>query len=170
MAQYVFVAAMAMQSMQQIQQGRFQASQYQAQGAQAKLQGRAQAVRYEQQGNAIMRRSLEAQAMARARAAAGGIDPFSGSAKFVQDLSARDAAEDLGILTDNAQLARLNGEAQASAYNSAARQARTNGLLAGFTTAATGYGQYSQLYGGFGGGMTQAPAPVRDATPSWRRG
>jgi len=145
--QYVFVAAMAMQAMGQVQQGKFQASQYKAQAAQTRLQGRAQAVRYEQQGNAVMKRSMEAQAMARARAAAGGLDPFSGSAQFVQTLSAQDAAEDVGILSDNAQLARLGADAQAQSYDSAARYARNAGLLAGFTTAATAAGQYGRLYG-----------------------
>ena len=138
---------MAMQAVSQVQQGRYQASQYEAQGSQARLQGRAQATRYEQQANAVMRRSLEAQALARARAAAGGLDPFSGSARFVQDLSARDAAADVGILSDNASLARMGGDTQAQMYSSAARQSRTTGLLAGATTAATGAGQYGKLYG-----------------------
>jgi hypothetical protein len=104
-------------------------------------------VRYEQQGTAILKRSMEAQAMARARAAAGGLDPFSGSARFVQDLSAQDAAEDLGILADNAALARQGAIFQSDLYSSAARQSRSTGLLAGTTTAGLGAAQYGRLYG-----------------------
>lgn len=135
---WVAIAAVAMQAMNQMQQGQAQAAQYQAQATQVKLQGRAQAVKYEQQANNVLKRSLEAQAMARARAAAGGIDPFSGSAQFVQNLSAKEAGEDLSILKDNADLARLGGGFQASLYESAARTSRRSGLLSAFSTVGMG--------------------------------
>lgn len=122
----------------QISAGYQQKAQYEFQAAQSRLQGRAQAVKYEQQGISIMKRSLEAQAMARARAAAGGIDPFSGSAKFIQDISAQDAGEEIDLSRENARLAALTGETQAETLRSAGRSTRSRGLLGGFTTVLEG--------------------------------
>jgi type I site-specific restriction endonuclease len=135
---WVAIAAVAMQAMNQMQQGQQQAMQYQAQATQTRLQGRAQAVQYEQQANNVLKRSMQAQAMARARAAAGGLDPFSGSAQFVQNLSAKESGEDLSILADNAELARQGSGFQATLYESAARRARSSGLMSGFSTIGLG--------------------------------
>jgi hypothetical protein len=142
---YVDIASTSANALNAIHQGNIARGQYAAQAAQAGLQGRAQALRYAQQGNAVLNRSLEAQAMARARAAAGGIDPFSGSAQFVQELSSRDAASDLGLLGDNAEMARLAAATQEGIYRQAGREARRAGLLRGVTIAGEGVGRYMKL-------------------------
>jgi hypothetical protein len=156
-------AAMAtgMQAGTQMQQGRFQESMYNSQATQTRLQGRAQAVRYEQQANAVMKRSLSTQAMARARAFAGGIDPFSGSAQFVQTVSSRDAAQDVSMLKDNADMAVLNAGFQSNLYEQAGRQARSNGLLSAVTTMGLGGLRGYSLYGSTGEAFPGMQAGLR---------
>jgi hypothetical protein len=148
----ISTVASVVSGISQIAGGSQQESLYQAQAAQAKIQSRGEAVKYEQQANSIARRALEAQAMARARAAAGGIDPFSGSAQFIQDLSAQDAGEEIDLSRENAKLAALGGSAQVDALLRAGRTSRTRGLLSGLTTAGMGLARASQI-----GGPVAAP-------------
>ncbi len=77
--EYVAVAAAVAGGISKIQQGRQAEDMYFAQAVQARQQARGENIKYQQQANAILRRSVEAQAAARARAAAGGINPFEGS-------------------------------------------------------------------------------------------
>lgn len=150
--QFVAVALVAMQAIGQIKQGRQEQNLYQMQAVQARDQARVEAVKFEQQGNSILRRSLETQAAARARAAAGGIDPFSGSAQFIQDLSAAEGMADFDMSQDNAKLAALGGIRQAGLYEEAGRTARRRGLLAGIGTAGMGAVNFGKIGGPSGGG------------------
>lgn len=143
----------------QYSQGRITGAQYGAQADMSALQGRAQALRYRQQGNAVLRRSMEAQAMARARAAAGGADPFSGSALFAQQRSQRDASADLGLLDDNGQLALWGANSQAQMYRDAGRRARQAGLLAGVTSMGKGVADYYKL------GKAPTPPLIQEMVP-----
>ena len=120
---------------------------YNQHASQALVQGRAQSAQYERQANNALRASLEVQAAARARAAAGGIDPFSGSAQFVQDLSAKEGLEDFRILSDSAELARLGGVSESSNLRDAGRYARSRGLLGAVTAIGEGVYRYGQLGG-----------------------
>lgn len=135
------------QGIAQYAAGRQQEGLYEAQAAQARLQSRGEAVKYEQQANGIAKRALAAQALARARAAAGGIDPFSGSAMFIQSLSSQEAGEEIDLSRENAKLALLAGDQQAETYKRAGRTSRSRGLLTGLTTIATGFGKTSQVGG-----------------------
>lgn len=144
---YVAVAMMAMQAIGQVKQGKQEQKLYEAQAQQARDTSRVEAVKFEQQGNSILRRSLEAQAAARARAAAGGVDPFSGSAQFIQDLSAAEGMADFDLSRDNAKLAALGGIQQSGMLENAGRSARQRGLLAGIGTAGMGAMSFSKIGG-----------------------
>lgn len=149
---YVAIAMAVVSGIQSIKQGKEQQKGLEMQAVQAELQSRGEAVKYEKQANNVLRRSLEAQAAARARAAAGGIDPFSGSAQFIQDLSARDGMEEFNLSRENAKLVALGGTAQAAQYRQAGRNARRGGLIAGLTSFAAGAASFSKIGGPTGGG------------------
>lgn len=136
------------------QAGREQARGLQMQAVQAGIQSRGEAVKYEQQANNVLRRSLEAQAAARARAAAGGVDPFSGSAQFIQDLSAKDGMDEFNLSRENAKLVALSGASQQGQYMQAARNARKSGLVQGLTSLGVAASRIGKI-----GGPTGTPAP-----------
>lgn len=135
-----------------IVQGQRESEMYALQAQQARTQSRVQALQHEQQANSVLRRSIEAQAAARARAAAGGIDPFSGSARLVQDISAKTGGEEFDMSLDNARLVAATGETQAEYYQRAGRSARTRGLVGAFT----GLAQGAAMLGKIGGPTVKA--------------
>lgn len=143
--QFVAIAAVALQAYSAYSGGRQQEKLARREAEQARFQGRVQALQYEQQANRMLKASLETQAAARARAAAGGVDPFSGSAGFVQHLSAVEGLEDFKILSGSAQLAREQGALQGSIYEDAGRYARRRGLLGAATAIASGVASYGRL-------------------------
>jgi len=142
---WVAIASVALQAYSAYSQGQQEKKLYGQQADQARFQARVQATQYEQQANRMLRASIESQAAARARAAAGGVDPFSGSAGFVQDLSAREGIEDFKTLSDSAALARESGQMQGSIYEDAGRYARRRGLLSAATAIGKGVASYGRL-------------------------
>jgi hypothetical protein len=152
--EYVAIAAAVFSGIQSIKQGREQGKLLEMQGTTALLQSRGEAVKYEQQANNVLRRALETQAAARARAAAGGIDPFSGSAQFIQDLSAKAGGEEFNLSRENAKLVALGGEIQFGQSMQAARNARRAGLISGLTSFGTAGASAAKI-----GGPTAAATP-----------
>lgn len=134
------------------------ASQMRLEAQQAELQGRQNALNYNRQANQILERQQQLAAAARARAAAGGIDPFSGSPMTIQEVDAIKAAREIGISADNAALSIYGGLAQSQSLQAAAGYAQTSGLIGAATTAGQGYLNY---LGTQTPTETQAPAPVR---------
>lgn len=134
------------------------AAQMRLEAQQAELQGRQNALNYNRQANQILERQQQLAAAARARAAAGGIDPFSGSPMTIQEVDAIKAAREIGISADNATLSVYGGLAQSQSLQAAAGYAQTSGLISAATTAGQGYLNYL-------GTQTptpeQVPAPVR---------
>ena len=82
---FIAVAGAAVSAFGQMQAGRAAAKGFGQQAAMAELQGRAEALKYRQQGVATMDRVLRTRATINARAGAGAIDPFSGSALGLQN-------------------------------------------------------------------------------------
>lgn len=97
-----------------------QASAMRVQAAQAELQGRQNALNYNRQANEVLRRNEQLAATARARAAAGGVNPFSGSALTMQEVNSMRSAEEFQIATENAQMAIYGGLAQSQDLRAAA--------------------------------------------------
>lgn len=164
--EYVAVAAAVAGGVSKIAQGRQAEDMYFKQAVQARTQARGESLKYQQQANAILKRSVETQAAARARAAAGGIDPFSGSSQFIMDLSAAEGLREFGISMDNAKLSSIQGEDQALQFITAGRRAKNRGLLEGIASMA-GAGQ---SFGKIGGPQPSAPADVTNfGSASWAR-
>jgi hypothetical protein len=134
---FIAVALGAMGAASQVQAGKTTAAGYMAQATQARVQARGEALKYKQQGVAVLDNILRTQATINARAGAGSIDPFSGSAGALQQYAlARGALESYAAI-DNRLIAERTGELQAQQYESAARAAIAQARGAAFMTLAS---------------------------------
>jgi hypothetical protein len=113
------------------------------------IQGNAQSMEYQRQGLSVMRRVQETEATIRARGAAGGIDPFSGSAGVLGDLSFSRGADEYNWARDNAASAVMAGQSNAAAYRSSASSMETAGLFNAGTSLVGGIAKFGSV-GGFG--------------------
>lgn len=113
----------------QLAAGAAQQQMYNEQAAQAKLQGRSQAIAYRQQGADVLRNLNETLAATVAAAAAGGVDPTSGSAAALQGYARAEAYREYGTSLDNAELAKAGAAAQARIYQQAGRAAMTSAFF-----------------------------------------
>ena len=154
MAQVAMIIEGTLQAYSSIRGGQYARAEYDARAAQERLRGRAQALQYKQQGVETLRRLNENLASTVARAAAGGVDPLSGSALNLQNYAMREGARDYNQSRDNALIATGMAEYQAQQYKAAGSAAFRSGLLSATTTAAmTGAGAAKGSTGGtkFGG-------------------
>jgi hypothetical protein len=113
------------------------------------IQGNAQSMEYQRQGLSVMRRVQETEATIRARGAAGGIDPFSGSAGVLGDLAFSRGADEYNWARDNASSAVMAGQSNASAYRSSASSMETAGYMNAGTSLLGGVAKFGSV-GGFG--------------------
>lgn len=111
-------------------------AQYDAQAAQERLRGRAQALQYKQQGINVLRQLNENLASTVARAAAGGVDPLSGSALNLQNYAMREGSRDYNQSRDNAIIATGMANYQAQQYKAAGKAAYRSGMLTAATSLA----------------------------------
>lgn len=135
-----------------------QASSYKLAATQAMIEGQSRALEYRRQGNQVLRKVLETNASINARGAAGGIDPFSGSAGALSAYAFEQGEEEFTLATQNAEMAILGGQANAASYRSAAASARTMGLINAAGTVIGGLAQASRI-----GGAPTASAGTRPA-------
>jgi len=149
---FVLAGLTAATAYSQLKAGQQQAKGLMQQAAFRKVQARTEALKYRQQGAAVMDNILATKASINARAAAGGIDPFSGSAKALSLYAEKKGANELYITRDGEQIAFGVGEAQAMQYASQAKSAMAAGRTAALGTI-TNYavGQFG-LGGAPGGG------------------
>lgn len=109
--------------------GQAQAQAYKMQAMSSLIEGNQRALEFRRQGNQVLNKILETQASVAARGAAGGIDPFSGSAGALSEYALAKGTDEFIFAQENAQMAILSGQANAAGYQSAASSARTMGLL-----------------------------------------
>lgn len=129
----------------QIKAGKQAQLAYKQQAERAKLEGRQKALEYRAKGVDSLRQISKNIASVNARAAAGGIDPFSGTPQTVKAVSTEAGFTDALVLRENAQLVELGGVMQAGEYEMAGRQARLQSYIGAATTLASGAFQYKQL-------------------------
>lgn len=103
-----------------IEAGEFQAQQARLQAQQAELQGRQNALNYNRQAMQVLERQNRLAGTIRARAAAAGVDPFTGSPLSLQQANAMLAGREAQIAQENAQMAIYGGLAQSQSLQSAA--------------------------------------------------
>lgn len=148
-----------------IQAGSAQARSMRLQAAQAELQGRQNALNYNRQALQVLERQDRLAGTIRARAAAAGVDPFTGSPLTMQQVNALTAGREAQIAQENAQMAIYGGLAQSQSLQSAASMAQrqaTTGALVNLATAAASMSNTATP-----GTQTPAPVEYRIITPSF---
>lgn len=156
----VTAAASAVASIRSANQ---QATAMRLQSQQAALQGRQNALNYNRQANQVFERQQMMAATARARAAAGGVDPLTGSPLSLQQVDAMKAGAEMQIAKENAQMSVYGGLAQSQSLQAAASVTESIGLLQAVGTAGKGYMQYQSVQTP-GAGTTQ-PTPLQLSGP-----
>jgi len=158
-APYILVGAGALGAVGSVQAGSAQARGLMAQAQQAaematlrRTQARSEVLKYKQQGVEVLNRIIENDAAIVARAGAGGIDPFSGSARSLQQFALSKGAGELYMGMDNAiiqdrmgELAALQYEAQAGQLAAQAGAAKRAGFFNAIATIGTAVATYGML-------------------------
>lgn len=139
----------------QVAAGRSRAKGLAAQATQTRIQARSDALEYKRQGVAVLDNILQTQAAIVARAGAGGIDPFSGSAKALQIYAKSRGADEYFLAVEGGTITTLMGEAQAGEYMRQASSAMKLGVLGAAVTLASA-GQMQSTLGGPPAGVPQA--------------
>jgi hypothetical protein len=127
------------------QSGQMQAMSMRLQASQAELQGRQNALNYSRQGLQVLRRQEQLAAAVRARAASGGVDPFTGSPLSIQQVDMMRAQEEAEIARENAQMAIYGGLAQSQSLQSAAAGAEFIGTLGAIGSGVRGIAAYGDI-------------------------
>jgi hypothetical protein len=170
--QLVGAAFSAVSAISQMQAGRDQARAYQAQAKQETIKGKQAELQYRQQGIEVLRRTRQNLSTVTARAASGGLDPYSGSPQSLRNYAAATGTEEFYLAQENAQLAQITGDINAAQYRSAASQARRQGFMnavgtlgsAAFTMG--GIGGAPSNIGGVAGGGSLGGAVTNIAYPT----
>lgn len=113
-----------------------------AQATQTRVEARSEALKYKQQGVAVLDNILKTDANIMARAGAGVVDPFSGSAMALRFGALAKGADEFYMTKEGATIVTATGEAQANEF---LRQGKA-GMQAAFLSAVAGVGeaQYMQ--------------------------
>ena len=82
--EYVAIASTLVSAYGQYSAGKYQKSMYQKQADWAEIQGESEALAYERAGNEALNKTLRTMATINARASAGNLNPFTGSAGNLQ--------------------------------------------------------------------------------------
>lgn len=155
----------AVSAIQSIQAGRAQAASYRAQAKQEELKGKQAALQYRQRGVETLRNINRNISAVTAKAAAGDIDPYSGSPLSLKNYARKAGAEEYYLDQENASLALVTGEMNRDQSLMAARQARRQGFYNAVGTLST----TALTLGGLGGpSLTDTVYPTASSvgTPS----
>ena len=157
-AQGLGLAASGASSISQMMGTRSQAKGLAAQATMARLQAKSESLKYKAQGVQVLDNILRTQAAIVARAANGGIDPFSGSANSLMQYASAKGATELYTVQDNELITMRGGEMQAQQYMQQAKSVMKAGMIGGiakFGTAAVNYGLIGGLEPSMGYGVGQ---------------
>lgn len=142
-------------------QGQQQAAAYRLQATNALIEGNQRSIEYQRQGLQVMGRMIETNATINARAAAGGIDPFSGSAGDLSTYAFAKGADEYSWAKQNATSAILQGESTAAAYRTAAGNAESSGTMNAVGSLLMGAARFGSIWGDGGGrGATSLLKPI----------
>jgi len=138
-----------------------------------RMQTRSEVLKYREEGVNTLERVLENMATVNARAAAGSIDPFSGSANALQMYALAKGSDEFGNAADSAIITQRSGEIQAGVFEEEAqlsldrgaaeasllryqgRQAKMQSYFSAATTIGSAGYKYSQIGGPPTTGMTR---------------
>ena len=144
------VAGSLLSAKAQMDAGKAQRYQYEAQAKQAEIKGRQDAVAYKEMGNQVLRERRRIVASAIAKGGASGFN-FT-EAGSPTDIAVRqtdyEAVKDFTIARDNATMAIKMAQYNAGSLRTAGRNIQQTSRLAAFGTAMSGIGQAGLSYGG----------------------
>jgi len=135
---------------------RAEAKGYMSQAAFAKVQAKSEALKYKQQGVNVLENILATQATINARAAAGGIDPMSGSARSLYLFAQRRGVGEYYLTREGQTIAIGTGDAKAAQYVSTAKatmaagRAQAFGKIASFAIGQSTLGSAPDGFSGIG--------------------
>ena len=153
--EYVAIASTLVSAYGQYSAGKYQKSMYQKQADWAEIQGESEALAYERAGNEALNKTLRTMATINARASAGNLNPFTGSAGNLQSYELKKGIEDYSIALDSADIKRKSASYQAGIYRTAGKQAVRTGIFNAFGQIGQGYMMYKAI--GSGGNTTSDP-------------
>ena len=142
--------------------GNQQQAMYDAQAKQAQLRAQAEELKYKQQGVAVLERTNMTAAAIAARAGAGSVDPFSGSASDLTSYAFGQGFGEFNLTQSNAALAREQGVVQAGIYRMMGQQAYTAGIAKGVGGIFSGLMTASTIGGAPFGAASVAPSNPLD--------
>ena len=154
----IAIASAAVSAFGQYKAGQAAQAQYKSQAAWNAIQAENDAIQYEQQGVNALRRTLRTVSAINARAAAGNINPWSGSTGNLQDQVLHEGYTDFNISKSNAMTRRMTGQFQSNIYNAAGKSAYQQGVFGALSTVGTAAVKYGQI-GGPPGTPTTPPTP-----------
>jgi hypothetical protein len=146
----------------QVQGGYAQAKGLAAQATMVRTQAKSEALKYKQQGVAVLDNILRTDAAINARAAAGGIDPFSGSAGALSQYAMSKGAGQYYTTEEGAMIQLRIGELAANQLMAQGRQA----IRSGWFGAATTLGTAAIAYNSLGKPPSTGTTPITTPTPS----
>lgn len=131
----------------QMQAGKAAARGLAQQAAITQVQARSEALKYRQQGVNALKNIVRTNSTLNARAAAGGIDPFSGSALGLAQFTQSEGAKEFFVTEDNQIIAREGGSIQAQLYMDQAKQAKRGAMFAAAGTLLSAGTLFSKIGG-----------------------
>lgn len=179
--QYVAVAAAVVGGISSIRQGQAQQAMYNQQAQQASAQARsavlsqrADTLKYKQDGVEVLKNLARNLATVNARAAAGSVDPFSGSVDNLVTANLEKGVTDFYMTRENQQISKqqaaileASGNIQAAQYQFAGKTAKRQGYMNALAQFGQAYQMGTEL-GTFNsspfGRRTGRPAPIEEKT------
>ena len=152
----IAIAASVVSAFGQYQAGRAQAKGLARQATMATIEARGKELEAKSQGIEALKQLNRANAALNARAAAGGIDPFSGSAQNLAIFNMSEGAQEFYISEDNQVIAREGGQIAAQNLMQQAKAAQRAGLYQAVGTLGSAALSYSRIGGQPSGGNTAA--------------
>jgi hypothetical protein len=152
-----------------LQAGQATARGFRSQAMQTRMQAKGEELKYKQQGVAVLDNILQTQATINARAGAGSIDPYSGSAGSLAIQALAKGALEKYMTVEGQIISLRSGELQAQEYESAARSAISQSRMSAVMSVLQSAAQVAMLVGGGGlpgGGKTTGINPFAGGTPT----
>lgn len=142
---FIALAGSAVSAYGQVQAGKAAAKGLGQQAAMAQVQAKGEALKYKKAGVDTLKRIVQTGATLNARAAAGGIDPLSGSADALRQYASSEGAQEYFVTSDNQIIAREGGALQASLYRRQGKAAYRAGLFGAVGTLAGAARSFSKI-------------------------
>lgn len=143
--QLLSLGGTVMSGLAQMTASQQQSAAYQIQATNALIQGQQQSMEYQRQGVSVLNRTIETSALINARAGAGGIDPYSGSASTLAEFAMNKGVDEFIWAKDSSSMALMSGQGSYASNMAAAASSRSMGMMNLIGTGLTGIAKLKAL-------------------------